>query len=465
MLLLVGALAPLVAAALGGHPPGTLQPQWTDAAALYGEQALTPTPREHRHGGRPPHALNSGTHMAWIAGKKVGVCACAKCGTTALFRGIYQGVFHRQYDPRSFKGDIQRIHAPQWHGLFAKEGGPPDFFVSGVNGSERGAHDGYAIAFVREPVSRLISAWKDKFSCGLWVPKEGDAGVKHGDGGWFEASDGATRRRSNIRELTALVGHGGSGETKLSRHCPRDGHGLARHGQTSPSENTTFDGTCTYTNCLSLETFADYLLIVHEKGLQDELNEHIRPQSRDCFRNGATPDKWDKVTTGYDKPAIKKLGQLLGAEISLDDEGDATKAGMLHSTADALYDGRQIHVPSSVMHKLKLVTREEEQMLSKYYASPPPAAAPAPLHHEHKTSPSTHEHSSASTHEHKASSSHEHKAPSSHEHTAPTHHVNKTSSSHEHKTPPSHEDQPPTPAEEPKAPSTLEQEAQPAPPP
>ena len=109
------------------------------------------------------------------------------------------------------------------------------------------------------------------------------------------------------------------------------------------------------------------LLIVHEKGLQDELNEHIRPQSRDCFRNGATPDKWDKVapapaplpvflrpppcplincrlrlhvtaapdrpplraaqvTTGYDKPAIKKLGQLLGAEISLDDEGSAALA-------------------------------------------------------------------------------------------------------------------------------------------
>jgi hypothetical protein len=59
----------------------------------------------------------------------------------------------------------------------------------------------------------------------------------------------------------ALVPNHRSGETKLSRHCPRDGHGLARHGQTSPSENTTFDGTCTYTNCLSLETFADYVRI------------------------------------------------------------------------------------------------------------------------------------------------------------------------------------------------------------
>ena len=43
----------------------------------------------------------------------------------------------------------------------------------------------------------------------------------------------------------------------------------------------TFSCSCSYSNCLSLEKFADYLMIVHKKGLQDELNAHVRPQSRD----------------------------------------------------------------------------------------------------------------------------------------------------------------------------------------
>ena len=66
---------------------------------------------------------------------------------------------------------------PQWKNTFNEEGPPEDFFVSGEDGTGPGTHDGYAIAFVREPVSRLISAWKDKLACGLWVPGENGAYV------------------------------------------------------------------------------------------------------------------------------------------------------------------------------------------------------------------------------------------------------------------------------------------------
>jgi hypothetical protein len=305
--------------------------------------------------------VNSGGQLAWIEKKKLGVCACAKCGTTALFNGIYKGVFHKDKD---WKGDIQQLRSPHWKHLWASHGGPADFFVSGIDGNESGTHNGHAMAFVREPVSRLISAWKDKFSCGLWVPQEMKVNKKgepvKGDGGWFEASDGHTRRSSNIKLLTKLVGSGGSGDTKVSHNCPKDPN--------SPNSNTTFDMTCKYSSCLSLEKFADYLMIVHKKGLQDEMNAHVKPQTRACFSDGATPDKYDKVTTGYDKGAIKKLGQLMGAHISLDDDGQATKQGAAHSTADALMDGKPLKIPSSVIHKLKQITREEEQMLHKYYS-------------------------------------------------------------------------------------------------
>jgi hypothetical protein len=300
--------------------------------------------------------------MAWVASKKVGVCACAKCGTTALYNGIYKGVYGHQ---KTWGGDVQRLFVPEWHNFFAQDGAPRDFFVSGFDDKgnyKNGTHDGHAMAFVREPISRLVSAWKDKFSCGLYVPAGKEStGRKKGDGGWFEASNDPERRRQNIKFLTALTPWPSyEGSTKVSDTCPS-------HDYVSPNSVTTFNSNCTYVNCLGLDHFADLLLTVHKRGLQDDLNAHIKPQSRECFGGGASPDKWDTVSTGYDKAAIKKLGQLLDAHISLDDDGAATKQGQAHSTADAVYDGKKFMVPSDVFYKLKAITREEEKMLHKYY--------------------------------------------------------------------------------------------------
>ena len=54
-------------------------------------------------------------------------------------------------------------------------GPPPDLF-SAANQSE----PYYAVAFVREPISRLISAWKDKLACGMYIPddRQGQTGKR-----------------------------------------------------------------------------------------------------------------------------------------------------------------------------------------------------------------------------------------------------------------------------------------------
>ena len=75
------------------------------------------------------------------------------------------------------------------------------------------------------------------------------------------------------------------------------------------------------------------------------------------------------MSTGYDKVAIQKLGQLLDAHISLDDDGAATKQGQAHSTADAVYDGKKFMVPSDVFYKLKAITGEAEELVER--AAPP----------------------------------------------------------------------------------------------
>ena len=66
-------------------------------------------------------------------------------------------------------------------------------------------------------------------------------------------------------------------------------------------------------------------------GLQDGLNSHIKPQSRVCFKDGATPDKWDRVTTGYDAEALKELGEHLGVEGLAPEDGGARRPTTRHS--------------------------------------------------------------------------------------------------------------------------------------
>ena len=149
------------------------------------------------------------------------------------------------------------------------------------------------------------------------------------------------------------------GYTVHSSHCPQN-------HVSSPHTNTTWNGQCTYQHCLSLLQFVEDLHIVHQKGMQNELNAHIKPQSRVCFKDGATPDKWDKVATGYDQDAIRELGAHLGVDLAavVARGGGAER----HSTNDALLFGQPFRVPDSMLPVLVQLTSEEHDMLHMYYA-------------------------------------------------------------------------------------------------
>ena len=97
------------------------------------------------------------------------------------------------------EGFIQKIHDPHWHSLWSRRGGPPDFFGDKDGGYATqkdggNATQGYVIAFVREPVSRLISAWKDKMACGLYLPSNLKG---EGDGGYTESAS-LYKRKENM---------------------------------------------------------------------------------------------------------------------------------------------------------------------------------------------------------------------------------------------------------------------------
>ena len=147
------------------------------------------------------------------------------------------------------------------------------------------------------------------------------------------------------------------GYTVHSSHCPQN-------HVSSPHTNTTWNGQCTYQHCLSLLQFVEDLHIVHQKGMQNELNAHIKPQSRVCFKDGATPEKWDRVATGYEQAAISELGRHLGAKLNTESDN---KHGSSHSTSDAMLDGAPFKVTNSVLNILEHLTQEEDRMLRRFY--------------------------------------------------------------------------------------------------
>ena len=109
---------------------------------------------------------SSRNYINYLPDYHLAVCACPKCGTTSLYKWIYTVRSGKDWD--SFchgckpAGYVQDVRQPRWDETmtWAKDGAPSNFFESPPEGA-------LSVAFVREPVSRLISAWKDKLACGL----------------------------------------------------------------------------------------------------------------------------------------------------------------------------------------------------------------------------------------------------------------------------------------------------------
>ena len=157
-------------------------------------------------------------------------------------------------------------------------------------------------------------------------------------------------------DLLALEGKGRKPKTITSNRCP-DANYAKR------TEQTSWNRKCTYNNCLTLEDFASILHNIHQQDKQAGLNAHLAPQTELCFSKGATPDKYDKVTTGYDKAALSLLGGKLKTNLKLEDDGPNAKHGSEHSTSDAMLFGKRFQVPHSVVATLEQVTKEEKAML------------------------------------------------------------------------------------------------------
>jgi len=108
--------------------------------------------------------------MRYMPSHSFVVCACAKCGSTALWHYLYAQEFGRRYEWTDAPY-VHEVTSNRWKGRFVH--------VKKLAEQERIMRDEFSFALVRDPKERLISAWKTKYACSGMDTKEQQLNVAH----------------------------------------------------------------------------------------------------------------------------------------------------------------------------------------------------------------------------------------------------------------------------------------------
>eukprot|EP00448_Togula_jolla_P018045 CAMPEP_0170590610 /NCGR_PEP_ID=MMETSP0224-20130122/11960_1 /TAXON_ID=285029 /ORGANISM="Togula jolla, Strain CCCM 725" /LENGTH=288 /DNA_ID=CAMNT_0010914415 /DNA_START=69 /DNA_END=932 /DNA_ORIENTATION=+ len=181
-------------------------------------------------------------------------CACAKCGTTAMLNFIYSRAMGHDwpYSVSADHKDIHNIFAEWW--THVEE---PQFEL--VWDKDRQAElmdSAFSLAVIRDPMERLISAFKSKIQCAVG-PHRGDPG-----------------REAFVKQLREL------------------------------------QGLETDETCLELTDFLEALASIHANGDAQYLNDHFLPQNLACFYT-YPPDRWTVVSTVAESDFFSVLASAL----------------------------------------------------------------------------------------------------------------------------------------------------------
>ena len=182
------------------------------------------------------------------SGQQLTVCTCAKCGSTSVFRWLYESIYGQPFvaqDP--LRGPwVQNVQ--EWKA-------PP---AGQINTPSAGGLGSYNFTIVRDPLERYFSAWKSKIQC--------------------NRSDVADGNRI-VPKLLKLAGLPASKMIVVRLH-----------------DTAT---TVPAVSCLRFADFALALRAVHVRGAQDMLDRHLLPQTLTGCSQGAqkTIAEFEKATS------------------------------------------------------------------------------------------------------------------------------------------------------------------------
>ena len=238
------------------------------------------------------------------------LCGCFKCGTNSVYDFLFQQIFNH-----SFTGDKDRIQitdSEPWDGVFYEDTLPV------AKAQETLSHpQTFSIAIIREPISRLVSAWKNKLACDehLW------------------------NTHLPTRE-------------KMTKYLLEDSKmPIPQHIQ----ENHEY--------CLEFSEFVEALRLMYSEGDQDWLDVHFIPQQLYCFRT-ADPSIWTHIAIASDPSVGPILANFLGLK------NDNVTLAKLNSSGRQKTQKPVLEISDHDMSILKDITFEEraiiDPLLQKY---------------------------------------------------------------------------------------------------
>ena len=211
--------------------------------------------------------------------QKAVICGCYKCGTTSFYSFPFQQIFDRP--PPHRPGDLHFTERnKQWHGAFYNKHIPVKEAKQALS-----SPDTFSLAIVREPISRLVSAWKNKLACDRKT--------------WGTSAAGQTYLVKKLLKVSGMP--------------------LPKHIHKRPKY------------CLEFPEFVEALRLVHSKGKQDYLDQHFLPQHLYCFRETDPSDWMHIVSTGDPSigPMFVNLLGLKDTNVTLAKKNSSTKKAVL----------------------------------------------------------------------------------------------------------------------------------------
>jgi len=246
--------------------------------------------------------------MRYMPEQGVVVCGCGKCGSTSMLEYIWDSVFAPKSWTKTWSGKgspyVQEVLSPRWEGQFemVPNHAKQDWIMSTA----------YSFALIRDPMERLVSAWKSKVAC------ENEYGVDQYDRAHFDPVKGQ------------FVG-------------------FVQHIQALSGGNTN-------ATCLTLLQYSQALLRIKKMNRMKYLDRHFLAQDLGCFARHA-PEHWSEVRTIDDADAFSDLAGHLHNKKN-------QKASETHSSKLLKY------IMPEVYTMLKDVTKDEYKTLAPYLKSP-----------------------------------------------------------------------------------------------
>lgn len=242
-------------------------------------------------------------YLYYLPDTNVILCSCEKCGSTSLLAFVYKALFgHRwNYSDAPWVQDVSHRWNLNGKPLLSKIGGKTARKLIKKKGA-------YGFALVRDPVKRLVSAWKSKLQCEqIGAEGDGQAKVDMDDRGMF------------VPMMLKL-------------------------------QNRSFRASC-----LSLNDFARALLNIHNDQHNYYLQTHFLSQRLHCFRD-VEPKRWSRVGalgTNSGNSALVELAARLGS--------NGTMIEQLHRSESKKHKS----MDGELMKMLEVVTKKDYLAISE----------------------------------------------------------------------------------------------------